>query len=520
MRAGAIPWLLGHELRLTWREVTAHISGGWLLALLLVVLALLHWGLVALLRGVKVQLAGPVPPDVVTVVGLILLAIFPLSLTFGINRSVTTFFERGDMDLLASSPLPSRTIFASRVLGIAAALALFFGIVAVPLGSTGLLVGLPRLLGVYPLVIALALTAASLGILVTLGLVRLLGARRARVVAQLLAALAGAILFIVSQLPNVLNLDGSDMQAQATRLMALFEEGSLLGPGSLVWLPARALFFDPVAVVVVLAVALTLTWLTTVTLHGAFMRGGRETLTAPSRRRDAPTSLAFRDVGLTRLVLLKEWRLVLRDPYLISRVLLQVLYLLPLFLVLPNRSERLASIDMAPGVAGVLVLMGAALVGELTRIAVSGEEAADLLAASPVPAARLERLKLVAVLLPVWAIALIPLVGLGLQRPLLALLAGVGLAAATLSTGLIRLWNPAPATRADLFKRTTRRGDPVLTFIEFLVAAGWAVSVALIASGIGWSFWVPVAALALLGVAYVYGRRRGGLVRRLNVGGR
>lgn len=80
---------------------------------------------------------------------------------------------------------------------------------------------------------------------------------------------------------------------------------------------------------------------------------------------------------------------------------------------------------------------------------------------------------------------------------------------ATLSTGFIRLWNPAPTPRADLFKRGTSRGDPVLNLLDFAVAAAWAVSLALIASGFAWAYLLPVAALALLGVAYGYGRRNG-----------
>ena len=521
MRVGSLAWLLRHELRLAWRDPTANIAAGWLALLAVALLAGLHMALWGLLRGLKLDLSGAPPFEVVAIVGLVLAALFPLALTFGINRSVTVFYERGDMDLLASSPLGARVIFASRVLSVAGALFVTALVLAVPLAGAGLLTGAPRLLGAYPLALATALTAASLGMLVTLGLVRLLGARRARTASQVLAAVAGGALFLAAQVPNLMRDQASSaLQRWVLQLQPLFAEGGALGPGSVVWLPARALFLDPLALAVTLCGAAALAWLTAATLHGTFMSGGRQAVTAPTRRRADAGGVRFRPRSVTRLVLLKEWRLILRDPYLLSQVLLQLVYMVPLLVVLPRGPGSVGSLDLTAGLAGMLVMLAGTLVMGLTLIVVGGEEAHDLLAAAPVPRARLERLKLAAALAPVWALALVPLALLAWQRPALGMLTAVALGLATLSSALLRLWNPAPAKRADLFKRRGRRGDPVMNFVEGLLPLLWGGWVAFVGSGAAWAWWLPPVALALTGAGYLYGPRRAAAARLLTRGER
>ncbi len=508
MKVGSLPWLVRHELRLTWRDLTVNIAGGTLIALGIGLLVVVHLILWYLLGGIELGFSDTLPPLVVIFTGVALAVAFPLMVTYGINRSVTVFYERGDLDLLASSPLPARTIFASRVLSVAVALFVMFLLVVVPVGGVGIVAGAPRLLGAYPLAVALALTAASVGMLVTLALVKLLGARRARVVAQLLAALAGVGFFLLSQIPAILGRGESDLgPGTFERIAPLFEEGAILGSSSLVWLPARALFFDPVAVVTVLAAAAALTWLTVVTLQGVFMTGSGETATATPRRRAPQGSLRFRQAGFGRLVLTKEWRLVLRDPYLLGHVLLQAVYLIPLLLLLPRGGTGIQGLDVTAGMAAVTVMMASAIVSALVRITVAGEEAPDLLATAPVPRSTIVRLKLTAALAPVLILAVVPMVLVALQRPLLGLLAAVGLLAGTFSTAFVVLWNPPQGTRADLFKRKSQGRDPVLTFLEGLVPLLWTAAVGFIGSGYMWAWSLPVAALAAMGAAYAHGWR-------------
>ena len=335
-----------------------------------------------------------------------------------------------------------------------------------------------------------------------------------------LITLFGA-LFLAAQVPNLMRDQASSaLQRWVLQLQPLFAEGGALGPGSVVWLPARALFLDPLALAVTLCGAAALAWLTAATLHGTFMSGGRQAVTAPTRRRADAGGVRFRPRSVTRLVLLKEWRLILRDPYLLSQVLLQLVYMVPLLVVLPRGPGSVGSLDLTAGLAGMLVMLAGTLVMGLTLIVVGGEEAHDLLAAAPVPRARLERLKLAAALAPVWALALVPLALLAWQRPALGMLTAVALGLATLSSALLRLWNPAPAKRADLFKRRGRRGDPVMNFVEGLLPLLWGGWVAFVGSGAAWAWWLPPVALALTGAGYLYGPRRAAAARLLTRGER
>jgi ABC-2 type transport system permease protein len=102
------------------------------------------------------------------------------------------FFERGDLDLLLSSPLPSRRVLTVRAVGIATTPFLWFAailtIVILPLAA----VGEVRWLAVYPMLAAIALLASATGVSLAMALFRLLGARRTRTVGQLIAAFIGA----------------------------------------------------------------------------------------------------------------------------------------------------------------------------------------------------------------------------------------------------------------------------------------------------------------------------------------
>ena len=78
----------------------------------------------------------------------------------------------------------------------------------------------------------------------------------------------------------------------------------------------------------------------------------------------------------------KEWALLRRDPWLLSQTLMQILYLLPpaLLLWLNFGNNVSALLVMVP----VLVMASGQLAGGLAWIAVSGEDAPDLVASAPI----------------------------------------------------------------------------------------------------------------------------------------
>ncbi len=509
MNVGTLPWLMRNEVRLTWRDWTEQTKPRTLVILVLMVLVMLHVTLWAVVRKASGVLAGPIPPEAVYASALLMLVTFPLLLAVGINSSVKVLFERVDLDLLVASPLPVRVIFASRVLTVAVTVLGSALLVTVPLGSVAVMLGVPRLLGVYPVAVAMSLAAASVAIIITLLLVRLMGARRARTFSQVLAGLVGASLVLIANLPNLV---GDERFASwGAQLIPLLQDGALLDSASPLLLPARALYLDPLGVLLLLALSVGLFYVSVTWLRGSFMVGVGESVTAaPRRQRSRSEALRFQSGGYLRVGLTKEWRLLLRDPYLLSQTLLQTLYLLPLlYLITARKLPGGLTQSLGPAVAAGVVILTSVLAGNLMRIAVAGEEADDLLRASPQPYWFIERVKLLAALLPGSLITLIVVLGLVLNHGFAALVILIVTPLTNLGAAYIRLWNGSPVRRQDLFKRAGR-GDIILEFLEALVPIAAAITAfGLVswlegaASGGVTTGIAAVAALLLLGLAYL-----------------
>jgi hypothetical protein len=94
--------------------------------------------------------------------------------------------------------------------------------------------------------------------LLTLSLVKVLGARRARTFAQILTWIFSALLVFSAQLPSLLNDRTVASQAVREKWRVLFEPGSPLGADSWIWFPVRAIFFEPLSVVLTLLISATL----------------------------------------------------------------------------------------------------------------------------------------------------------------------------------------------------------------------------------------------------------------------
>lgn len=361
-------------------------------------------------------------------------------------------------------------IFASRLLSVAFEGFLGCCLVVVPLGGLAVIIGVPRLLGLFPAAVGLSLGTASLAMLLTLWLVRLLGAARARSLVQVLTAILSGTLFLLSQLPNLLRGTDASLAAVLIRFQFLFARGAPLGSDSWLWFPARAIFFDPLSVLLTLVVSASLAWFTVGALHRTFVSGTQQTALVSQKPRKRPSVLRFRS-GLSWVVLLKEWRIIRRNPYLLSRTFLQVLFVIPAVVLLLQDNRRLL-FGYTGLVATIGAVAGGALAATLTSICVAGEQAPDLLKSSPNSSASLRRLKLLAALIPVWLLFL-PLFLLLVVRgePWFFALAIFG--AATVSAAVLRLWNSRPVPLAELFQQRQRRGDIVLSLLEGFCWLGW-----------------------------------------------
>ena len=468
-RPGSALWLLRHELRMFWYNMLSSKNDKeprgfqWkLVAVWLVLWLAVHagaWFVVGKVAGG----GDALPRQLVLAASVLLVATFLFMLSSALKSSVEVLFDRGDMDLLLSSPLPSRSIFTVRLAGVVIGVASIYLFFLTPLAHAGALRGHPRWLALYPVVLGMAAIASAGAMLLTLALVRWLGARRTRVVAQVLGALAGALLFILSQSPNLAVQTG----ASGGFLLRAARSSAGIPADSPVWLPGRALLGDPLAATAVGVVALLAFALTVALTHRSFTRGLQLAASvAPVTRRPAG-ELRFRfGRSLASSLIRKEWRLILRDPQLISQVLLQLLYLIPiLFLVFRKDGAQ----NLAVG-AGLTLLCGS-LSSSLAWVILLAEDAPDLLSAAPADMRTIQRAKMAAAIGPVLALVCLPVLWLTWRAPLSGLLAAFTVCGVTLGATLIVMWVGKPGSRSAFTRRAQGKGASILFEMSHLF--GW-----------------------------------------------
>lgn len=465
---GSIGWLLRHELRLAWFNAAGGKEGAGkrrpgnaAIGLALFCWAALHllgWVVVSALAGVTGD-----DPRILLAISAVLAGGAAFMLSSAIKSSVLVLFERSDLDLLLSSPLPSHSIFTVRLAGVAANTAAVYLFFLAPFAHAGLLQGQWRWLGVYPGVISVAVLCSCAAMLLTLGLVRLLGARRTRVVAQVIGALAGALLVIASQLHS-LSSRNSQGRVRAMLNGLLRQDGMNDHP---LLLPARAMLGEPMPMLVLAALAAVVFALTARRTHRFFAHGLQLAASAARASTARATPLRHRfGRSLFATVVVKEWRLIVRDPHLLSQVLLQLLFLLPLFFLVFQRTD----VQVQALGAGLALLCGS-LTGALAWIALSAEDAPDLLLVAPAPLSTVRRAKLAAAVMPVLALVAIPLLWLAMRTPTAALAVCFALCGAVVGAGLIVFWCGRPGVRSNFKGRG--KGGVVMNILEMFNNLAW-----------------------------------------------
>ena len=469
-RPGSALWLLSHELRLSWYKLTASSAKGPAqrgmrkssMAIWIALALILHGSAFFIVKTVSGRAAG-LPPQMGMIVTAILAALATLMLSTGLRTSVEALFERADLDLLLSSPLSSRSIFTVRLAAVVLWVASTYLLLLAPLAHMGLVLGQFRWLAIYPAIVSIAMVVASVAMLFTLGLVRLLGVRRTRVVAQVIGALSGAFLFLLSQMGG--NLGGREKQGLAW-LTRLVNPASLPGPESLAWLPGRALLGEPLPLLLLVFAGSAAFFFTVRFTHAFFVRGVQQSA-GMARRAAPPASLHFNfGRGLARVLILKEWRLIARDPQLISQVLLQLLFLLPLCFLMFRKGIAL------PGIAASMCFLCSSIAGSLGWIVISAEDAPDLLLSAPCPQKTIRRAKLAAVILPPLALVLLPVGWIALTRPGAAALMLAMVAGALFTTALTVQRFGKPAVRGDFKSRA--KGNLLGSLVEGFLGLAWA----------------------------------------------
>jgi ABC-2 type transport system permease protein len=173
---------------------------------------------------------------------------------------------------------------------------------------------------------------------------------------------------------------------------------------------------------------------------------------------------------------------------------MQILYLLPPALLLWLGFERRA--DGLIMVVPILVMAAGQLAGGLAWLAVSGEDAPDLVASAPVPPQEVLRAKTEAVIGGV-ALVFAPLTAaLAIASPWHALTTALGIGLAAMAATRIQWWFRAQAKRSQFRRRHT--SSRMATFAEAFSSIAWAGTAMLAASGLWLAFLTAMVAVGVM----------------------
>ncbi len=467
---GSFPWLIRHEMRLAWREVASLVT--FARPRLMIPLALLG---VAIIHVLAVPLVNVLDPYLhgrgvsISALTTIIGATFTWMMAQGVFGLTRTLYNRTDLDLLLGSPLDAARIVAAKVMAIAVASLGSVSLLLVPVANTGAFLDGPHWLAVYPVLISLALLATALGLTVVVTLFFLIGPRRARLWSHFTAAgIAGIFVLgaqIVAMLPE--HIRGN---ITSTVDAAIYHRSGAFG-GFLGFIVAAAQA-DPFASVMLVVLAILIFALSVVGLGGRFAAANLAAsgVEAGGAHHEARPPRAFRS-GIARTLRMKEWRLLLRDPNFFAQLAMQIVYTIPIAVVLV-RSEMLS---LALSLGPTIVMIAAQVSGAIAWITVSGEDAPELIQSAPVSRTAVDAAKLGAVTLPVLAILGLPIAGLAIASPWSALVVLAFAAMAGTSTALINFWHPLPGNRRGMLRRHSQ--SKFIGLIEHGLAMLWAFAV-------------------------------------------
>ncbi len=501
-RAGTIVWFAHHEGRLAWRDWLWLMSGGGRrsrrrVALGLIAIALLLHGFAYLVLYRHADLSGPPDMQMLVVLTGSLALYGSLMLSQAMEAVTRAFYGRADLDLILSSPVVAWRLFAVRIGAMAVAIAVISLALAAPFINILTWFGGLRWLTAYGVIVALAMVAVAIALALTVGLFRAIGPKRTRLCAQIVAAVVGASFAIGVQFAAILSY-GAPYRVAFLQSEAVIKYAP--ESGSTLWWPARAILGDVPALTVVFsisAIALAATIWFFAPRFGQFALAAAGVSQDPTRQ--SRRSSGFRKTSTAQALRRKEWTLLRRDPWLMSQSLMQLLYLLPsAFLLWRGFHERSgASVLLVP----ILIIAAGQLAGSLAWLAISGEDAPDLIASAPVTNARLLRAKTEAVM-GVIVIVFGPfIVLLAVVAPISALVTALGVTTAAASATSIQCWFRVQAKRSQLRRRHT--SSRVATFAEALSSFSWAGAGALAAAST-WLAVIPgLIALAIVAGAWI-----------------
>ncbi|MEE9376328.1 MAG: permease [Rhizobiaceae bacterium] len=508
-KASSLRWFAAHEARLIWRDFAFIISGGKtrrvaaIGAIIGLFIIAMH-GLAAYL--IAPVLAGGIVVDKATLLMVSggLAMFFSLMFSQAIESVTRAYYARSDLDLILSSPARSEHLFQVRTSVLTLQTIALSVLIASPMINVLIYMDGWRWAGAYVVLASLGGVATAIAVIMTLLLFRIVGTARTRFIAQIIAAVVGAG-FVIS-LQAFAILFGQGM----SRFALFSSDGSIASAPdttSLAWIPAQAAMGDGLSILMLFIICALFLYFVVLSSAKRFAKDVLATAGMVERKTKSAVFHGFIKGGSLRSTLRrKEWKLLRRDPWLISQSLQQILYLVPPALMLWVNYGEGDGIYYV--VVPVIVMAAGQLAGGLSWITISGEDAHELIETAPVGLRTILTAKVEAVI-AVIALVVAPFaLALLLFSPRAAFWMLIGTALASASAVLIQLWFRSQANRSMFRRRQV--SSKAATISEALVSILWAAAAGL---GImhGALFFIPAMfVIIILAIAYFIRPRREG----------
>jgi ABC-2 type transport system permease protein len=438
--------LLAHEWRLSWRGLVDFVTrrgnkaatgSSFKLILLVAGLALLAHAIAFGLTSTSAPLMAGDAASIIKLTATLAFT-FLLMTSAGLDSAAFTLYSRSDYELLFSSPVPPRTVFIIRAFNIF----IFTGAKVFLYGAPFLNIlawrdGPHWLIG-YVILAAMTALATLLAVAVAMGLVATIGVKRTRLISQLLAAFVGLGVFVLLQRDLLFS---ETARAQFEAWMLTLDRSTLQ---SIPFWPALALLGDGLKGAGFLVGAFCMAAAGLYTLAMPFYRASIAVsgLAEPLARRRASKPVRFGGTIL-RALISKERKLVLRDPWLLSQILTQSLFLVPICAVVLKQYWS-GSGDASLFVPMFVILAGQ-IAGGLTWIALSADDAPDLIGTAPQMPGLMRNAKLLTIGYLTVLFVTGPLILLLIVAPNAGLPALLGVLIGAAATIKINLWHqPRP----------------------------------------------------------------------------
>lgn len=475
-------WYARHELRLSWRDTLSMMTAGHreretkLIVGVLIFTGIMHLVALAVLRLVGSGIR-PDLPTLVSVTGAILLSGSAM-LSQAMESVTRNFYSRSDLELILSAPVKPAKLFAVRIGAVALSGAMMSVFLMGPFIDVLAWRSGARWLGAYGVLVAVSLTVTALAVVLTATLFQTIGPKRTRLASQIVAAIIGGA-FVIGLQVAALFSTGTYSRLGFLRSSSVIAHAP--GLHSPVWWAARAALGDGASLAAVGGVSLALFLVVTAIFAPRFADYALLASSASHgpAARTSHTARPFRAASQGAVLRRKERVLILRDPWLMSQSLMQLLYLVPpaLLLLKSFGGGGSASIILVP----VLIMAAGQLAGGLAWLTISGEDAPDLIGSAPLNASALLRAKIGAVMQGIAVVFLPFAAALAFLSPAKALIAIVGIVFAALSAIAIQLWFRSQSQRSHFRRRHT--SSRIATFAEAFVSISWAGAGAVAASG-------------------------------------